>query len=159
MEDRDLTPMRVLDSDPEVVRYLGHGKIRNEEETRSNLLKIFNDYQTYGLGLYLVEDQISSEFLGRAGLIPWSIDGELIWEIGYSFRPAAWGRGYATEVARHLADWGVTELRQQFLVSLIHPQNTSSIHVAKKIGMVFWKNQKIGSYDLATYRLLGASSV
>jgi RimJ/RimL family protein N-acetyltransferase len=154
IEDHDFINMRELDSDPEVVRYLGHGRIRREEETRANLLKIFNDYKQYGLGLYIVEDLTTREFLGRAGLIPWIINNELTWEIGYSFKRPVWGRGYATEVAKFLATVGFAQLKQDCLISLIHPENSASIHVATKVGMKFWKNHKIGEIDLSMYRCI-----
>lgn len=152
MEEGDFLSMRELDSNPEVVRYLGHGRIRKEEETRSNLLKILNDYEQYGLGLYIVEDLTAGDFLGRAGLIPWMIGNELVWEVGYSFKPSAWGKGYATEVAKFLATFGVEQLKQEFLVSLIHPENAPSIHVATKVGMKFWKAHKMGDIGLLMYR-------
>lgn len=152
MEENDFTHMRELDSDPEVVRYLGHGRIRREDETRSNILKILNDYQRYGLGLYIAEDLSSGKFLGRAGLIPWMIDGELLWEVGYSFKPSAWGKGYATEVARFLVNFGFDKMAQRSLISLIHPENTASIHVATKVGMKFWKDHEIGGRGLSVYR-------
>jgi RimJ/RimL family protein N-acetyltransferase len=152
MEERDFVHMRELDNNPEVVRYLGHGRIRKEEETRSNLLKILNDYEQYGLGLYIVEDMNTGDFLGRAGLIPWLIDNELIWEVGYSFKPSAWGKGYATEVAKSLVKYGFDKLKQSVLISLIHPANGASIHVAKKVGMKFWKAHKIGEISLSMYR-------
>lgn len=95
----------------------------------------------------------SGEPLGRAGLIPWEFGGELIWEIGYSFKPAAWGRGFAFETASFLARYGFTELKQDFLISLIHPENERSIRVANKLGMRFWRPQKLGEHDLSTFRL------
>lgn len=152
--------MRILDTDPDVVRYLGHGKVRTEEETKRNLNKILNDYEKHGLSVYIAEDKNTKEFLGRTGLIPWTLENQFHWEVGYSFKPTAWGKGYATEAAQFLVDDGFKNLKTDHLISLIHPENKGSINVAKKAGMSFWKNISIeGIYSLphplvvATYRI------
>jgi RimJ/RimL family protein N-acetyltransferase len=150
----DFAFMRELDSNPEVVKYLGHGKVRTEEETTRNMNKIFADYEVFGIGLYVVEDLITGEKLGRSGLIPWNIEDELYWEVGYTFKPSAWGKGYATEAATYLASWGQESLSEDFLVSLIHPQNLDSINVACKIGMNYWKEITIKDNPVSVYRTL-----
>ena len=151
--------MRLLDSDPKVVKYLGHGGVRTEEETRTNLDKILNDYSKHGLGLYLAEDKNSGELLGRTGIIPWKVDSQLMWEVGYSFKTNSWGRGYATEAAKFLVQWGLKNWNDH-LISLIHPENKSSIHVAEKAGMQFWKimmienlTPQIKQLKVAVYRI------
>lgn len=141
----DFYLMRLLDEDPKVVQYLGHGHTRTEEETRGNIHKILNDYEKYGLSIYIAEDKKTKEFLGRTGLIPYTIDEHFYWEVGYSFRPSAWGKGYATEAAKFLVDYGFKNLHVPFLISLIHPENKKSIHVAEKAGMTFWKKMSIHS--------------
>lgn len=150
----DFAFMRELDSDPEVVKYLGHGKIRTEEETTRNLSKIFADYEVFGIGLYIVEDSMTGEKIGRAGLIPWNIEDELYWEVGYTFKQSAWGKGYATEAATFLVAWGQENLFEDFLVSLIHPENLDSINVASKIGMNYWKEITIKDRPVSVYRTL-----
>jgi RimJ/RimL family protein N-acetyltransferase len=152
--EQDYQLMRSLDVDPLVVKYLGHGQVRTENETLSNLQKLLRDYQKYGLGLYAVEDKNTGEFLGRSGLIPWIIEDSLMWEIGYSFKQSAWGKGYATECAKFLSEWGFKNLQAQFLISLIHPNNQNSIHVAEKIGMTYWKDILIGSKLVSAFRLM-----
>ena len=152
--EEDFSFLRELDRNPEVVKYLGHGKIRTEEETRKNLQKAFADYEVFELGLYLVEDSLTKEKLGRAGLIPWTINGEFFREVGYTFKPSAWGKGYATEAATFLKDWGIENLPEDYLVSLIHPENLNSIHVASKIGMNHWKDIEFNGVPISVYRTL-----
>ncbi|MBA2403508.1 MAG: GNAT family N-acetyltransferase [Bdellovibrionales bacterium] len=150
----DFSFMRELDTDPSVVKYLGHGQVRSEEETKKNLNKLFADYEVFDIGLYLVEDKVSGEKLGRAGLIPWNVEGELYWEVGYTFKPSAWGKGYATEAATYLALWGQENLNTDYLVSFIHPENLNSIHVASKVGLNYWKNMTVNGHDICVYRTL-----
>lgn len=151
--DSDTELMQQLDFDSEVVRYLGHGKIKSPDESAANLAKILKDYKTYGLGLFAVYDNRTQRFIGRSGLIPWTIDGALTWEIGYSLVRGAWGQGYATELARTFSKWARDNLNVSHVVSLIHPLNRASIHVAEKVGMHFSKTTQIGDLTLSIYRL------
>ncbi len=153
--ESDFEHMRKLETEESVVKYLGNGEIRTEEETRYYLNKHLNDYRKYGLGLYAVEEKESNIFIGRSGLIPWVLDkvNKPLWEIGYTLRKESWGKGYATELASHLKSWAESNLDTDFVVSLIHPENKASINVAKKIGMDFWKKIKINNYECDGYRI------
>lgn len=57
-------------------------------------------------------------------------------EIGYSFDPAYWGRGYCTEAARAMAVFAFDTLRMHRLYAdCIVEQNIASWRVAQKLGM------------------------
>lgn len=155
--DADL--MRLLDSDAEVVRFLGYGRIRSEEESEQNLQKILKDYEVYGLGLFAIHEKASGRFLGRSGLIPWILENTLTWEIGYSLRRDAWGQGYAYEAARNIADWARNNLNVPYVISLIHPDNKASIRVAEKLGMKFHKQFQFVGLELSMFRLELGSGV
>lgn len=152
-EDNAFSQMRMLDSDPDVMRYLGHGKVRSESETQTNIKKIFGDYERYGLGLYATYIKFTGEFIGRTGLIPWMFEGQLAWEIGYSLLQNHWKKGYATEAAKGARDWALANLDVPYLVSFIHAENTKSIHVSEKLGMKFWKDAAINDHACSVYRL------
>ena len=47
-------------------------------------------------------------------------------ELGYTFDPAAWGQGFATEAARCVRDYARDVLRLSYAVSAILPHNTRS---------------------------------
>lgn len=154
MTDDDFSFMRELDSDPQVTKFLGDGKTKTEEESRARMNRIFASYEMFDIGLYIVEDSVTKEKLGRAGFIPWTIEGEFYWEIGYSFKPSAWGKGYATEAHAYFINWGLENLNTDYLVSFIHPENLDSIHVASKNGMNFFKEIQIGEITASVYRTL-----
>ncbi|MES2769663.1 MAG: GNAT family N-acetyltransferase [Bdellovibrionota bacterium] len=149
----DFLLMRELDTDPEVVKYLAHGQVRAESETTKFLAKILNDYEKYGLGLYKATLTESGEFVGRAGLIPWNIENEFMWEVGCSLKPSFWKKGLATEATEFLIDWAFNNLSVNFIIGLIDPENQNSINVSKKIGMSFWKTVVVYDCTVDAYRV------
>ena len=58
----------------------------------------------------------------------------------------AWGKGYATEAAGAVRDYGLGVLGRRRLVAIIDPQNAASIRVAEKIGMHFEKEVMLEGY-------------
>jgi ribosomal-protein-alanine N-acetyltransferase len=57
------------------------------------------------------------------------------WEVGWAVHPDEWGRGYATEAAWHVMDWGFRELNIHRIVAFCHASNTTSVRVMEKLGM------------------------
>lgn len=154
LTDDDLPFLREMDTDPEVMKYIGDGSIRTEEYTVNNLQKVYARYEMFGMGLYLVENALTKEKLGRAGLFAKQEDNELIWEIGYGFKKSAWGKGYATEAAEALRDWGLENLNTDYLICFIREDNLDSIHVASKLGMNHWKEEEVDGHNHVIYRTL-----
>jgi [ribosomal protein S5]-alanine N-acetyltransferase len=55
--------------------------------------------------------------------------------IGYELNPAYWARGYATEAARAMLDYGFAELGLHRIWAQCNADNTASAHVLEKLGM------------------------
>ena len=55
-------------------------------------------------------------------------------ELGYTFDPAVWGQGFATEAAQCVRDYARDALRLPYAVSVIHLQNARSRRVAERSG-------------------------
>ena len=74
------------------------------------------------------------QLIGNAGIRTKTPDA---WEadIGYELDPGYWGRGYATEAARTLLDFGFRELNLHRVWAWCIAENTASAHVLEKIGM------------------------
>src|SRR5215831_14963427 len=56
-------------------------------------------------------------------------------DLGYTFDPASWGHGYATEAARCVFDYARAHLEWPRIVSVIHPDNARSLRVAERSGL------------------------
>ena len=81
----------------------------------------------------------AASFLGVAGLVMQSVDGEALPEIGYLLHHPWWKKGLATEAACAVRDWAYEVRRYTRLVSLIRPVNSPSRRVAERVGMRRWK--------------------
>jgi RimJ/RimL family protein N-acetyltransferase len=85
-----------------------------------------------GFGMFAVIDKASGRWLGQAG--PWKPEGWPGNEIGYSFHPDAWGKGYATEATVAAIDWALAELGWNDFIHCIAPANSASRKVAQRLG-------------------------
>ena len=77
-------------------------------------------YAESGLGHLAVIEKSTDKLVGFSGIIARDIDSGQYFEIGYSFKPTSWGKGYASEASQHLKKIGLElEISHKFL-SLIH---------------------------------------
>ena len=81
---------------------------------------------------------MSGNFIGQAGLFhqTFNTQQENI-ELAYRFHRRFWGRGYATELAIALIDWGFNTRHLSKIIAPVHPGNERSIRVLEKSGMIF----------------------
>ena len=92
-------------------------------------------YKIHGLGLLAVEIKENGQFIGSGGIIPRELDGQNEYEIAYSLKPKFWKKGYGTEIAKQMKRFGFENIETNRFISIIHIDNSDSIHVAKKNGM------------------------
>jgi RimJ/RimL family protein N-acetyltransferase len=97
--------------------------------------KILERYRRDGFGFYAVTLKGSSDVIGDCGLLRQEVEGDSLLEVGYHFRRDCWGRGYATEAAKHCMAYAFEQLGASKVVSLIRPENVPSRRVAERNGM------------------------
>src|ERR1044071_129110 len=79
----DLDALFALYRDPEVRRYFPDGT-RTYEETKEELEWIIDVYYgQYGWGLWATIHKPTGAFIGRCGLLPWTIDEQSEVEVAY----------------------------------------------------------------------------
>ena len=138
----DLDDLFKFYSDPDVIRYIPDAP-RSYEETREELEWHRNGHPEFSeLGLWATIYKETGQFIGRCGLLPWTIDGQHEVEVAFAFAKAYWGQGLATEAAQALVHYGFEHLGLSRLICLIDHDNEGSIKVATKIGMTFEKESK-----------------
>ncbi|MDL4839413.1 GNAT family N-acetyltransferase [Aquibacillus rhizosphaerae] len=139
-------------SDPEVVRFIGKGKTRNENGGKEFLKWIYSTYEVgEDMGLMVLVNKEDNTLIGHAGLVPQIIEGNEEIEIGYWICREHWGKGYATESAKALLEYGIKQINPQRFISLIQPDNLASKKVANKIEMKFDKRIIIDGKDVNVY--------
>lgn len=135
----DLEALYALYSDPEVRRYFPEGTL-TYEDTREELEWFLNGHPQHPeLGLWATIYKENGAFIGRCGLLPWTLDGQAEVEVAYLLDKAYWGQGLATEAASAIADYARHTLGLQRLICLIVEGNIASQRVAEKTGMRFEK--------------------
>jgi ribosomal-protein-alanine N-acetyltransferase len=72
--------------------------------------------------------------IGFGGLYDDPFDGGWGVEVGYFLAPAAWGKGYATELTRFCVELARQQARWPALHAFAHPHNTASQKVLLKSG-------------------------
>jgi RimJ/RimL family protein N-acetyltransferase len=131
--ESDLDAYAAMCGDPEVMRYLGDGHPLTREESWRNMALVLGHWDLRGFGLWAVEERATGQLVGRVGC--WQPEGWPGLEIGWALRREFWGCGYATEAAHIVLADAFVRLQHPRLISLIHPQNGSSIAVALRLGM------------------------
>lgn len=128
----DLDAYAALNSDPEVMTFLGAPLTREQSDSLARYGEACAEQA--GLGLLPVVRAEDGVMLGMAGLHRqrWYPDEV---EVGWRFARHAWGNGYVTEVATRWVDEAFGPLGLDHLISIIHPGNARSIAVATRLGM------------------------
>ncbi len=133
----DFDQLFALYRNPEVRRYFPDGTL-SEADTRSELEWFLNGHPRHPeLGLWATIYKPNGAFIGRCGLLPWTIDGRLEVEIAYLLAPAYWGQGLGREAARGLVTYGKSALGLTRLIALITADNLASIRTAKSAGLSY----------------------
>jgi len=143
----DLEALFSLYSDPQTRKYFPKGTL-SLDETREELEWFLKGHpESPELGLWATIERRSGAFLGRCGLLPWTIDGKPEVELAYLIDRSRWGEGLATEAARGIVKYSRSRLGLTRLICLIMPGNVASIAVATKIGMTF-EREHTGSFGI-----------
>jgi RimJ/RimL family protein N-acetyltransferase len=123
-----------LNSDPEVMRYLGRAPSR--EVLRDEIIPFHRGvYQRLDrLGTWAAESTNNGEFLGWFHFRAEDNDITNI-HLGYRLRRPAWNHGYATEGSRALINMGFTDLGVQRVFAHTMTVNIASRCVLEKCGL------------------------
>ena len=149
--DDDADNFFLLNSDPEVMRFIR--PVKNRQETDiffAEVMQYSKDNPAYGR-MAVIEKQ-SVEFVGSFAII--AIEKTEHMQLGYSLLPKHWGKGYATELVK----WGLqyiftrTDLDEVF--GITESLNTASQHVLLKAGFNRHSTVLEGEKELFRFVLL-----
>ena len=160
--DDHLDGLNAMNSDPEVMRYLG-GEPETREQTQAVIERVKARWIDTGYSWWAIVERDSGEVVGagalqnlRRGMTPLP-DRDCPLEIGWRLRRDRWGRGYASEAAIAIVDHAFGTLHPDELLAVCDPANTASSDVMKRLGMQDQGLQRWYGRELATYRIDAAT--
>lgn len=134
-----------LDQDPEVMRFINGGEVSSAESIAQIMLPRMLSYRNSakGWGLWQVTEKSTAAYLGWILVRPMGFFSDAPelhnLELGWRFKRSSWGRGIATEAARHIAQAVARQPGVTQITAIAMPDNLGSIAVMKKLGMQYQK--------------------
>ena len=128
--------------DAEVMRYIGTGKTEASIETQRQSLEAaierYNQSDNTTTGAWAIVEKQSTTIVGTILLkqLP-DINRQPTndYEVGWHLRKASWGKGYATEAAREIINYGFNILQLPVIYAVVKPENHASVKVTQRLGM------------------------
>lgn len=137
LEESDYERLFLLDSDPEVMKYIGVPVLKDVNQSKDVIRTIQKQYEDNGIGRFAVIEKESNLLIGWSGLkfLTQEINGyNNVYELGYRFMPEYWGKGYALESAKASLDYGFNDLNIDIIYAMAHSENDASNHILQKLG-------------------------
>ncbi len=133
LRDDDVEPFSAMNADGRVMEFFPRPWTR--EESEAALLRVEEEFQHRGFGIYAMEYQ--SSFAGIVGLSVPSFEAhftpcvEILWRL----LPQYWARGFASESAEAVLMLAHETLAISEVVAFTAVENVRSIRVMERIGM------------------------
>jgi ribosomal-protein-alanine N-acetyltransferase len=135
--------------DPEVARWLSPAvdPIPDEQAMRA-MIERWTEMDADAeppAGHWTVRRRLDGQLIGSVTLrrmLPVEEDLELAWQFAHPF----WGRGYATEAAHAIAEWGFARSAHE-MFAVTRPANERATRLAERLGMQ-WVGETEKYYDM-----------
>lgn len=157
-----LRPTRLADA-PALFRFLGDAHAMRHTHADASLGACRRRIAAHerrrrhdGFAPWTVLDREEGRILGWGGIFVDPFEAGWGPEVGYWFDPAAWGRGYASELVQAATAHADRDLRLPMLVAFARPQNPGSQRVLEKAG--FMAIDYIAALQRLRYRRLRQSA-
>lgn len=135
--ETDVDRLFLLDSNEEVMKYIGMPPLTDISESKKVIEMIQQQYIDNGVGRLAVIEKESGLLIGWSGLklLTQEINGyNHVYDLGYRFLPEFWGKGYALESAKASLDLGFNDLKAETIYAHAHSENEGSNHILRKLG-------------------------
>lgn len=125
-----------MHQDPEITRYTGDPVPWSSVEQAEKIITdiILPQYKK-GIGRWAAHLKENNEFIGWCGLK--DLGGEV--DLGYRYLQKYWGKGYATEAAKAVLQYGIDK-KISNIIGRANKENRASVKVLEKIGLTFDSN-------------------
>lgn len=152
-QESDFEAVYEYGSDPEVAKYVSWGP-KTEEDTVEFIRKALVQQQEQPRSAYdfAIIARLDNKLIGRCGISTRGMTINILnskeeAEIGYALNKNYWNKGYMTEAANRVVQFGFKELSLHRIYATCRSANVASAHVIEKIGMKF--EGRLGYYKFA----------
>lgn len=141
LEMSDAEAMFVMDSNPEVHKYLWQKPVKEIEEVTKVIEYVQAQYQRNKIGRFATIIKETGEFIGWTGIK--FVDDHTengytnFYDYGYRLNEKFWGKGYATEATKAWIDFAFNQMKIAEMNAYTHTNNDASNHILKKTGFNF----------------------
>ncbi|HIK18921.1 MAG TPA: GNAT family N-acetyltransferase [Leptolyngbyaceae cyanobacterium M33_DOE_097] len=109
-------------------------------------------WEKLGFGVWMFREQATNQFVGYCGFRIYLLNETEI-ELMYALITDAWGKGYATEMAKACVQLGFERLEYDSIVGLTLERNQASQHVLEKAGLMYEAHKQYRGLPHMAYRL------
>lgn len=151
----------LLDQDPDVMRFINGGQPTTKEQIQQVMTPRLASYTNpdKGWGMWGAFDKDDQQFYGWVLVRPMHFfspaSDESDLELGWRIYKSVWGRGIATEAAKHIMHslHELTGIKRFSAIAV--KENVASIRIMEKLGMRFLKSgvheDPLGDMEVETY--------
>jgi len=133
--DGDLPAIYAIHADPETNRYNPSGP-DTEEGARRKLDKWREHWETHGFGYWAIcLAEAPHEVIGFGGIMRSVVGARHGLNLYFRFKPQAWGKGYAGEMAQAALHLAFDELGETEVLAKTRPTNLPSRKSLERLGL------------------------
>lgn len=149
----DWTALRIIATDPEVMRYINDGQPWPDPQIREFVQRQIGHLATHSFCLWKLTDKRDNVFLGFCGLQPVFIAERNEIEIGWWLAREKWGQGLATEAAQAALRDGFERAALNRIIAIAQPANRASTRIMEKIGMRYQRDAVHKGINVVLYSI------
>ena len=153
--EKDRASFIALLTDENVMRYVDKG-VMSAPAADALFERMQRMYAEQGVdSIWAVYDKSDGRYIGNASIRP-RPEKEQDWEISYYLIEDAWGKGYGTELAKRLVEYGFEVLKLPAVYATVDYENAASRKILEKAGMSFFEELLDEQGPFALYRIAKA---
>lgn len=149
-DEDDVDSVFAMRSNEDVMRFIR--PIQTKKDETMNWIRMLSErWNTEKIGFCAVIEKETNEFVGWCGL--WRLKETDEIEVGYAIAKNFQKKGYATEAAWRILEYGFNELKLEKIVAVAYPENEASQNVMKRLGMKYIKTDEFYEKNLVQYAI------
>jgi RimJ/RimL family protein N-acetyltransferase len=158
--DAHFDELLAMNGIPEVMRYIT-GKPDTPDDTLGMIARAKARWAAFGFTTWAIFEAGGARLIGLCAIMHLGGDPANSLELGWRLRPEAWGKGYASEATRRIAQFAFDELDAQSVCAVCDPDNLASRRVMERLGMrdqgqAVWNDHDVAVYELTRADLAGS---